>query len=68
MASLEVRIKNLEGPGIHSVPLIVDGFGCKTIEEAQAKYEKEHGINPGKYRGGKVLYIMDEDVEKTVLN
>jgi hypothetical protein len=67
MASLETRIAALELPSLFGVPLIVEGWGCKTIEEARSKYEKEHGINPNEYRGGKVLYIMAEDVERTVL-
>jgi hypothetical protein len=61
MASLETRIEALEAPSLYSVPLIIDGWDCKTIEEARAKYEKEYGINPATYTGGKVLYIMGEN-------
>jgi hypothetical protein len=61
MASLETRIEKLEAPSSYGVPLIIDGWDCKTIEEARAKYETEHGINPDDYSDGKVLYIMAED-------
>jgi hypothetical protein len=59
MSSLANRIEKLEVPSLYGVPLIVDAWGCKSVNEAKEKYKKEHGMNPDEYRGGKVLYIID---------